>query len=112
MNLSNERMTVEKWGIFLNMYRKTPLSRGEKKYINVHMLLTFCIRITNYQDFIFTYLAANCIHARAHLPEALLYMFKNPAIIKIGRKLPPDENCRRCSTFKQNIKKNITKTLH
>jgi hypothetical protein len=43
------------------------------------------------------YLAANCIRARAHLPEALLYMYKNPAIIKSGRKLPPDENCRRCS---------------
>ena len=78
------------------MYRKTPLSRGEKN-INVHMLLTFCIRITNYQDFIFTYLAANCIRARAHLPETLLNMFKNPAIIKSGRKLPPDENFRRCS---------------
>ena len=49
-------------------------------------------------DFIFTYLAANCIRARAHLPETLLNMFKNPAIIKSGRKLPPDENCRRCST--------------
>ena len=68
-----------------------------KKNINVHMLLTFCIRITNYQDFIFTYLAANCIRARAHLPDALPHMFKNPAIIKSGRKLPPDENCRRCS---------------
>ena len=67
------------------------------------MLLTFCIRITNYQDFIFTYLAANCIRARAHLPETLLNMFKNPAIIKSGRKLPPDENCRRCSTNFENL---------